>query len=87
MTEVTFQFSRQSDLELMLQMAQRLGIPYQHSAFHIQQTVLKIAKSKKPQQLKAFEAMEKVQTTLQKHEIAPSIDLSQMANEVNALAL
>ncbi len=28
MTEVTFQFSRQSDLELMLQLAQRLGIPY-----------------------------------------------------------
>jgi hypothetical protein len=80
MTELTLKIKRPEDLELMLQLAERLQIQYSSKA----ESKAKSIKPIKNAQLDVFKKMEKLRVKLQAFPIPTDLNLSELANEVNA---
>ncbi len=78
MTELTLTINSSEDLALVQQLAQRLGIPYARKS-------PKISKAAQPAQAEVFKQMEALRLKMKSLPARPDIDISALANEVNAL--
>ncbi|GAB4487205.1 MAG: hypothetical protein OHK0019_01940 [Saprospiraceae bacterium] len=83
MLELTLKIKRPEDLELMVQLAERLQIQYSSKA-ESRKSKEKSIKPIKNTQLNVFKKMEKLREKLQAFPIPTDINLSELANEVNA---
>lgn len=83
MTELTLKIKHPEDLELMLQLAERLQIQYSSKAESKTSKAKSIKPIKSPQ-LDVFKKMEKLRAKLQAFQVPTDINFSELANEVNA---
>lgn len=78
MTELTLTINSSEDLALVQQLAQRLGIPYTRKSPKTSQSV-------GPTQSVVFKQMEALRMKMKSLPARPDIDVSALANEVNAI--
>lgn len=80
MTELTLSINSSEDLALVQQLAQRLGIPARKSPPPKSASSLE-----QPTQAELFKQMEALRVKMKSLPARPDLDISAVANEVNAL--
>lgn len=83
MVEVTLNVSQPQDLALLLQLAQRLGIPYTQKERKTRKKVQQEAKSDLAGPAQVFEEMERLRSKMQQLPPQTGVDIAQLKREMN----
>lgn len=85
MAEFIFQVARPQDLDQLLQLAQRLGIPYAPVPPKAKTVAKRKTLRPKHGQMKVFEELEKLRLEFRKYPIPAHVNISELIKEMYAV--